>query len=76
MVQFGKKLEDLKLEQWDRYYMDYKALKKQLKILDAQYAQSSPNSRMRGVDNFKHALDVEVRWITSSNDTKVTLHID
>lgn len=61
MVQFGKKLEDQRLEQWKEYYMDYKVLKKKLKALDAQYAQSSPRSRARGVDKFKHSLDVEVR---------------
>ncbi|KAG9453201.1 hypothetical protein H6P81_006105 [Aristolochia fimbriata] len=62
MVAFGKKLKERQIPEWQRYYINYKLMKKKVK----QYSQqtpSGPQDRRRVLKEFSRMLDSQIEKV-------------
>ncbi|GMH09441.1 hypothetical protein Nepgr_011282 [Nepenthes gracilis] len=62
MVEFGKKLKERQIQEWQRYYINYKLMKKKVKQY-AQQIETGALDRHRVLKDFSRMLDKQIEKI-------------
>lgn len=62
MVAFGKKLKERQLQAWEGYYINYKLMKKKVKLY-AQHIENRTLDRRHVLKDFSRMLDIQIEKI-------------